>query len=158
MGSKLWDRWLHRLLVTVLVLPLTVFAETGGESAAGETEVVVYKSASCGCCSSWVDYLSDNGFKVQSHDVEDLQSVKAQFGLKDPRLMSCHTAVVGGYVVEGHVPADDIRRLLAQRPDVVGITAPGMPQLSPGMFSLEPEGYDVLSFDDAGETAVFSSY
>jgi hypothetical protein len=158
MRLKSLSRWLRWISAAALVLPFTVLAQTEGESAANETEVVVYKSATCGCCSGWVDYLRDNGFAVQSHDVDDLTSIKAQHGLNDPRLMSCHTAVVDGYLVEGHVPVDDIRRLLKERPDVVGITAPGMPQLSPGMFSLEPQGYDVLSFDDAGETAVYSRY
>jgi hypothetical protein len=72
--------------------------------------------------------------------------------------MSCHTAIVDGYIVEGHVPADDIWRLLSERPAVTGISAPGMPQLSPGMNSIEPQGYDVLSFDRQGQVELFSRY
>ena len=121
-------------------------------------EITVYKTASCSCCNGWVDYLRTQGFKVMRHDVEDVEPIKAQHGLTDPQLKSCHTAIVDGYVVEGHVPANDIWRLLSERPDVVGITAPGMPPMSPGMKSLEPEGYNVLSFDAQGATRVYSRY
>lgn len=125
----------------------------------GQAETVtVYKTPTCGCCSAWVDYLRDEGFEVEAHNLTDLTDVRAQHGLTDRRLMSCHTAVVGGYVVEGHVPVDDIRRLLNERPDVVGITAPGMPQLSPGMASRIPQDYDVLSFDKRGRIERFSRY
>lgn len=126
--------------------------------AAQAETVTVYKTPTCGCCSGWVDYLRDNGFDVETHDLTDLSAVRAQHGLNDRRLMSCHTAVVGGYVVEGHVPVDDIRRLLSERPNVVGITAPGMPQLSPGMASRIPKDYDVLSFDKHGRIELFSRY
>lgn len=121
-------------------------------------QVTVYKTPTCGCCSAWVGYLKDNGFTVTSYDLNDLTEVKAKHGLTDPRLKSCHTAIVDGYVVEGHVPVDDIRRLLNDKPDVVGITAPGMPQMSPGMMSLVPQGYDVLSFDKRGKIELFSRY
>jgi len=121
-------------------------------------EITVYKNASCGCCGGWVDYLKTRGFRVEVHDVTDLDSIKAEHGLTDPALKSCHTAIVDGYVVEGHVPADDIWRLLSERPEVVGITAPGMPPMSPGMGSIEPKGYDVLSFDAGGTSSVYSRY
>lgn len=133
-------------------------AETDAVQRLFNPAVTVYKTPTCGCCSAWVDYLRAEGFEVTTHDLPDLGEVKRQHGLTDPRLASCHTALVGGYVVEGHVPAADIRRLLEQRPPVVGLTAPGMPQLSPGMMSIEPKGYDVLSFDAAGKVAVFSRY
>ena len=120
--------------------------------------ITVYKTPTCGCCSAWVDYLKQNGFRVRSYDLNDLTAVKAKHGLTDPRLASCHTAIVDGYVVEGHVPADDIWRLLNKKPDIIGITAPGMPQLSPGMNSIEPKGYDVLSFDKNGHVELFSRY
>ncbi len=126
-------------------------------TAAGES-IVVYKSPTCGCCTGWVEYLRDNGFSVETHDVTDMEAVRANYGVTNPRLKSCHTALVGGYVVEGHVPADDVRRLLSERPEVVGITAPGMPQMSPGMASIVPKGYDVLSFDAEGNVELFSRY
>lgn len=140
--------------LAVIVLLISFSAS----SADPEKTVTVYKSPTCGCCNGWVDYLRDNGFDVQTHDTDKLADLKAQLGLTDGRLMSCHTAVIDGYLVEGHVPVDDIRRLLSEKPEVVGITAPGMPQMSPGMNSLEPKGYDVLSFDKGGKVKVFSSY
>lgn len=121
-------------------------------------KITVYKTPTCGCCAAWVDYLKDNGFSVTAHDLDNLDAVKARHGLTDPRLRSCHTAVVDGYVVEGHVPAADIWRLLDKKPKITGISAPGMPQLSPGMASLEPRGYDVLSFDADGNIGLFSRY
>jgi len=130
----------------------------GAVAAEPANTITVYKTPTCGCCTGWVDYLRDNGFQVEAHDMQSLEQTRARLGLTDPRLMSCHTAVIDGYVVEGHVPANDIRRLLSERPDVVGITAPGMPQMSPGMFSIEPKDYDVLSFDDEGNVGLFSRY
>ncbi len=121
-------------------------------------EITVWKSSSCGCCQGWVDYLEDNGFEVTVQHSDALGEIKRNLGITDPALHSCHTAKVGNYLVEGHVPVDDIRRLLAERPDILGLTAPGMPQDSPGMNSLEPRGYDVLQFDRDQRTAVFSSY
>ena len=120
-------------------------------------EITVYKSPSCGCCHKWADYLKANGFKVISHDLQDLSPIKAKYGIT-PQLQSCHTAIVDGYAIEGHVPANDIWRLLNERPDVSGLTAPGMPQQSPGMNSIEPHDYDVLSFDQQGQVTVYSRY
>jgi len=146
---------MYRLLGLAAVF-LLFSTGTGAAEPAGT--ITVYKSPTCGCCNGWVDYLRDNGFNVETHNTDKLTDLKAKLGLTDGRLMSCHTAVVDGYLVEGHVPVDDIRRLLSEKPDVVGITAPGMPQMSPGMNSLEPRGYDVLSFDKSGSVKVFSSY
>ncbi len=120
--------------------------------------VVVYKSPTCGCCAGWVDYLRDNGFSVETHDTDLLSAIKAELGLTDNRLKSCHTAVIDGYIVEGHVPVNDIERLVIEKPDILGIAAPGMPQMSPGMSSLVPKDYDVLSFDEAGNIKLFSRY
>ena len=160
MKSKRAQTVSRRRFLAVATLGLCAPAVVLGVATAstGETLVTVYKSPTCGCCQGWVDYLRDEGFQVQTHDVADLNPIKARVGLADPSLASCHTALVDGYVVEGHVPADDIRRLLRERPPIVGITAPGMPQLSPGMMSREPKGYDVLSFDERGEVAVFSRH
>ena len=123
-----------------------------------EPTITVWKSASCGCCQKWVDYLQDEGFEVTAHNVDDVVSIKRKLGMTDPALFSCHTAKVGGYIIEGHVPASDIRRLLNEHPKLMGLTAPGMPQMSPGMFSIEPKGYDVLQFNAKLETSVYSSY
>ncbi len=138
----------------LLVLSATVSAETVPEQ---HPEITVYKSPTCGCCQAWADYLQDEGFRVTVHDRHDLSDLKTRHGI-EPHLQSCHTAEIDGYVIEGHVPADDILRLLAERPAVTGLTAPGMPMDSPGMNSIEPRGYDVLSFDDQGKVSVYSRY
>ena len=128
-----------------------------GESAAGATPIAikVYKTPQCGCCKKWVDHLAKNGFQVESVDMPDLAMVKQKYGVK-PEHEACHTAVVGDYVVEGHVPADVIKRLLEERPAVVGIAVPGMPAGSPGMEGAMKERYDVLTFDRAGRSRVYA--
>lgn len=149
---------MNRFLLTGTVLSaLLIVAFTTPRFAYAE-KVTVYKTRTCGCCNGWVDHLRNNGFDVETRDLENLAGIKSQHGLTDPRLMSCHTAIVDGYVVEGHVPAADIYRLLEEKPDIVGLTAPGMPQLSPGMHSEVPKDYDVLSFDEQGQVKVFSRY
>lgn len=121
--------------------------------------VDVYKSPTCGCCSKWIDYMRANGFTVRTTDVGDLSKIKSARGVPDAA-QSCHTAIVEGYVVEGHVPAADVRRLLKEKPAVVGIAAPGMPVGSPGMETpyVKPDKYDVVSFDKKGATTVFAKH
>lgn len=152
---------MHKISTLFLVVVLsTPFIPAQAEQinrTSGQT-ITVYKTPTCGCCAHWVDYLKDNGFRVEAHDLNDLDPIKAKYGLTNPRLKSCHTAIVDGYVVEGHVPVDDIWRLLEEKPAVVGITAPGMPRMSPGMMSLEPKGYDVYSFDADNQSELFSRY
>jgi len=122
-------------------------------------EITVYKTPTCGCCAEWVTYLKDEGFNVTAIDHDDLDPIRAELGLSDPKLQSCHTAVVDGYIVEGHVPANDIKRLLREKPQhIKGITAPGMPMMSPGMASRTPKDYDVLSFSESGVTKIYSKY
>ncbi|MFQ5569114.1 MAG: DUF411 domain-containing protein [Rhodothermales bacterium] len=121
-----------------------------------ETEtVVVYKSPTCGCCGKWVDHMREAGFEVEVHDLDNLSTVKATHGVL-PKVASCHTALVGGYVVEGHVPATYVKKLLEERPAVTGIAVPGMPMGSPGMEGPTSVDYDVLTFDKTGKTAVFA--
>ncbi len=141
----------------VAFFPVAGSTEPVGPQKQLATPITVYKSPSCGCCAGWVDYLRAEGFRVTVVDQYDIEGVKAKHGI-GPSLRSCHTAIVDDYVIEGHVPANDIWRLLTERPDVTGLTAPGMPQMSPGMLSIEPRGYDVLTFDEEGETTVFSRY
>lgn len=114
----------------------------------------VWKTPACGCCTVWVDHMRDAGFTVETEDLRDLSEIKARLGV-GWELSSCHTAVVDGYVVEGHVPASVVRRLLEERPQVVGIAVPGMPIGSPGMEGPNPEIYDVLTFDREGRTALY---
>jgi hypothetical protein len=121
--------------------------------------VEVYKDPACGCCSLWMAHLRDHGFTVLTATSTDVAAVKTRHGVP-PEVYSCHTAIVDGYIVEGHVPADDIRRLLAERPQVAGIAVPGMPIGSPGMEmpGTVSEPYDVLAFDQAGNTQVFARH
>jgi hypothetical protein len=121
-------------------------------------EMTVYKTPTCGCCGKWIDHLRESGFTVITKEMSNLGGVKAENGV--PReLSSCHTGVVDGYVIEGHVPADIILRLLKERPDVKGIAVPGMPVGSPGMEvpSGEIQPYTIMTFDEAGNTEVFAT-
>ncbi len=118
-------------------------------------EATVYKTASCGCCKKWIQHLHDNGFKVTAHDVKDVTPIKTENKVP-AKLASCHTALIGGYVIEGHVPADLIHRLLKERPAVKGLAVPDMPVGSPGMEGMFSQDYDVLTFDDQGATTVFA--
>jgi hypothetical protein len=129
------------------------------DAPAGEGKLVVYKSPSCGCCGAWVDHVREAGFEVEVHDVMNVYPIKEQHGLPG-HLGSCHTTLVDGYVVEGHVPAADIRRLLAERPAVAGIAVPGMPTGSPGMEvpGGRTDPYDVIAFTRDGKVSVFASH
>ena len=126
-------------------------------AAQAGTPIEVYKNPSCGCCRGWVKHMEANGFKAKLTDTSDMATIKKQHGV-DAKLQSCHTAVVAGYVVEGHVPASDVRRLLKEKPKVVGLTIPGMPQSAPGMDGKPFQPYEVLSFDATGKTAVFAKH
>ncbi|MGO4302557.1 DUF411 domain-containing protein [Cupriavidus sp. RAF12] len=118
----------------------------------------VYKSPTCGCCEDWVKHLRTNGFAVTTHDVEDTGVYRARYGMPD-RFGSCHTGVIGGYALEGHVPAADIRKLLATKPKAVGLAVPGMPAGSPGMeMGPRKDPFDVLLVKSDGAASVFSSY
>jgi hypothetical protein len=118
--------------------------------------ITVYRSPTCGCCKSWEDHLSANGFTVKDVPQNDLSEIKAESGVA-ARLVSCHTALVGGYVIEGHVPAADIQRLLREKPKIVGLSAPGMPGGAPGMDT-NHDPYEVLTFDARGNTTVWAKH
>ena len=128
-------------------------------TAAPLPKVTVYKTSSCGCCRLWVDHMRKNGFDVQAMDVSsgDVRAVSKAAGLKDADT-SCHTAKIGNYTVEGHVPADDIKRLLKEKPAIAGLSAPGMPQGSPGMEQGTTEPYDVIAFTKDGRSTVFAKH
>ncbi len=138
--------------------PLTAPAVQGlaAPAAPGVLPVItVYKSPSCGCCTLWVDHVKEAGFEVVVNDIHDLSEIKAGAGVP-ARLQSCHTAIVDGYALEGHVPADLIQRMLAERPAVAGLAVPGMPMGSPGMEGPRKDPYDVVTFDAKGETTVYA--
>jgi hypothetical protein len=121
-------------------------------------DIVVYKSPTCGCCDSWIEHVRAAGFRVVARDTADVGAVKRRLGVL-PSLESCHTAVLHGYVIEGHVPADDILRLLEERPAIVGLAVAGMPAGSPGMEATRPHvSYDVVAFDAKGRTSVFARH
>lgn len=140
---------------------LAVTACSGGGSAqagqvvASNDTVVVYKTPTCGCCGAWVDHVREQGFPVVTHDLDDLSDIKRDLGVPAGRI-SCHTATVRGYTIEGHVPADLIRRMLDEQPAIRGLAVPGMPMGSPGMEGLIKQDYDVLAFDSAGAVTVYA--
>jgi hypothetical protein len=127
-------------------------------SAVAGPAITVYKSATCGCCALWVKHLEEAGFDVTVMETEALQAIKVEHGVGD-HLASCHTALIDGYVVEGHVPADDITSMLASRPDIVGLAVPGMIIGTPGMeIAGQPaQPYQVLAFDREGRTTVYAN-
>jgi|SRR5688500_15432361 len=131
---------------------------TPAAAATSATRMVVYKTPTCGCCRAWVDHMQAAGFAVEVHDLPDVSAIKREHGVP-AHLGSCHTAIVGGYVVEGHVPAATIRRLLAERPQIAGIAVPGMPIGSPGMESGSTrQPYDVIAFTPEGRQSLFESH
>jgi hypothetical protein len=161
MVSLLRRRGAASLLVLALLLGAGSLFVSGARVRAAQQalpEVLVYKTPTCGCCGKWVEHLRANGFEVKVVEREDLGDIRREWRV--PRtLASCHTARVGRYVIEGHVPAADIRRLLASQPRVDGLSVPGMPIGSPGMEQGGAvEAYDVLAFNAAGESTVFASH
>ncbi len=125
-------------------------------ATADPTSMTVYKTASCGCCNGWIDHMRANGFEVTTRDVQqsELSRVKSHYRVPE-KLHSCHTAVIEGYVVEGHVPAHIVSRFLRERPLVTGISAPGMPAASPGMDVPSGGPYDVVIFDADGGARLY---
>jgi hypothetical protein len=128
---------------------------TGATSGAGT--ITVYKSPTCGCCGKWVEHLRSNGFAVTVNETDKVDAMREKSGVP-AALGACHTALVDGYVVEGHVPAVDIRKLLAERPKALGLAVPGMPMGSPGMDAAHGDAYEVLLFQADGSTRVFHAY
>ena len=150
------------LLGITIVLAATTSGWTpaNAQEAASGTAIDVYKTPTCGCCVIWVEHLREHGFSVTVTDVPNVTPLKQRLGIR-PELSSCHTAIVGDYAIEGHVPASDIQRLLREGPRVAGLAVPGMPLGSPGMEMPDPsrhERYDVLAFDDEGKTEVWATH
>lgn len=126
-------------------------------ASAASQAIDVYKSATCGCCEEWVKHLRANGLQVNAHNLANPSDMRETMGMPD-RLGSCHTAVVGGYAIEGHVPAADIKRLLAEKPKAKGLAVPAMPPGSPGMEGPVRMPYDVLLVRKDGTTMVYKHY
>ncbi len=146
-----------KLVLGLLLAPILVVGGFTAESIAAE--VIMYKNLSCGCCGAWAKHMRGAGFVVKEMPREDMAAVKEKYGISAD-LASCHTAIVDGYVIEGHVPASDVQRLLQERPQIVGLTAPGMPMQSPGMQAegMPPKHYSVLAFDKQGKVKVYHRY
>lgn len=141
-----------------LVLALSSVLGAGLSTAVAAGEMVdVYKSPNCGCCGKWVDHLKAAGFEVRTHEVNDVPGTRKRLGMPD-RLGSCHTAKVAGYVVEGHVPAADIERLIKEKPKALGLAVPSMPPGSPGMESPRPVPYETLLVNQDGSTSVYAKH
>ena len=149
-----------QLMRAVMGLTVVSLLGVGGVLAQPKPRVDVYKDPTCGCCSKWMEHLRAQGFETKTIDVADIEQIKKTHRVPGTA-RSCHTGVVGGYGIEGHVPAADIRRLLKQRPaGVIGLAVPGMPLGSPGMEvpGGRTQPYNVLAFDKAGHTTVFASH
>jgi hypothetical protein len=145
-----------RWIAAPLALAAAIVQVQASRAQTAAPTITVYKSPTCGCCSKWIEHMRSHGFEVKSMDVEDITSVKTANGVP-PEAASCHTALVGGYVLEGHVPADSVKRLLREKPKVAGLAVPGMPVGSPGMEvpGGQVEHFDVVSFARGGATTVF---
>ena len=149
---------MRRFALTFATLLLLVPA-VGTTAQNRQLAVEVYKDPACGCCSKWIDHLRSHGFTARAIDTDKMDQIKTSRGV--PRqARSCHTAIVGGYVVEGHVPAADIQRLLKERPAILGIAVPGMPIGSPGMEvpGMKAQPFDVIAFSKDGSIRVFASH
>ncbi len=150
----------RRVLAALPLLAGAALATPGLVRAADATPLEVWKDPHCGCCHDWITHMNANGFSTTVHDTGN-NAVRARLGLP-PKLGSCHTALVGGYLIEGHVPASDVRALLQQKPKALGLTVPGMPVGSPGMdgavYGNRRDPFDVLLVAHDGSTRVFKSY
>lgn len=135
-----------------------LFGVASAETPQALPTVTVYKDPNCGCCSLWVRHMEQAGFTVTAHNTPDMPAIRAKYGVP-PHVQSCHLGIVNGYLLEGHVPADDVKRMLVERPKVKGIAVPGMPVGSPGMEQGNVRhAYSVLTFDEAGRTTVFARH
>ena len=145
------------LLASFLGLMLATSSQASDDTGLAR-DIMVYKNPQCGCCGKWVSYLEDNGYNVTTENTNDTHAVKQRLGVPG-QLASCHTAIIDGYVIEGHVTHQDIERLLLMRPDVKGIAVPGMPIGTPGMeMGSTVESYNVVSFDENGKMTIFAQH
>jgi hypothetical protein len=138
------------------IASLTLLAISSPSQSSGPL-VTVFKTPTCGCCGKWVEHLKANGFTVKVQEVNDTSAYERQHRVPGT-MVSCHPAVVNGYTIEGHVPAPDIKRLLNERPKVVGLAVPGMPVGSPGLEAAHSEAFSVFVFDEGGHASVYARY
>ena len=144
----------------ILVISVYVGFNLSNKNAVADTQmkdILVYKSPTCGCCKKWVQHLESEGFNVTTKNMSNMNPIKNEIGVKR-QFQSCHTAKIGKYFIEGHVPAKDIKKLLKDKPDIKGLAVPGMPMGSPGMEGHRKDNYDVVAIDKSNEGTVYSSY
>jgi len=150
-----------RVLNIFLAIGLLVFnagIKAENLSAGKPVDIVVYRSPTCDCCGKWLEHLKKNNFNVKNIVTDDVQAIKNKYGVSEA-MASCHTAIVDGYVIEGHVPANDVMTLLKTKPKIVGIAVPGMPSGTPGMeMGDRKDSYNVMSFDKENHYEIFNSY
>lgn len=149
MSNFINNRYIRLLAVWVIAVVAVILltTETSIAATSDALKITVYRDPACGCCGNWMNHLTTQGFEPKNVVTADMDALKQQYGVPND-LASCHTAIINGYVIEGHVPAADIKRLIAQKLDVTGIAVPGMPNGSPGMESEDaPEPFTVFSFD-----------
>ncbi|OCQ90445.1 CopG family transcriptional regulator [Nostoc sp. MBR 210] len=129
------------------------------ESYSGKQEIIVYRSPSCSCCGDWLEHIQKHGFKIkQDIKTDEIEAIKQKYNLP-PEFASCHTAIIDGYVMEGHVPADDIKRFLKQKPQLAGLAVPAMPVGTPGMeMGDTKQPFSVVAFNKNGDVQVFNRY
>ena len=147
--SKRWAIWVGSLVAVLGVLVLLLTQQSVA------ADIVVYKSPTCGCCGKWVEHMEKAGFSVDVENLRDVAPIKRELGVPG-RMQSCHTAKVGDYFVEGHVPADLVKQLLADKPDIKGLTVPGMPMGSPGMEGPRKDPYNVIAIEKDGRARVYA--
>lgn len=145
----------RRQFFAMALVPIATMMKIG--AAVAQPAVTVFKVKTCGCCGKWVEHLRTNGFDVKVQEVSDNSEYRHRYGVPD-KLQSCHTAIVDGYAIEGHVPASDIQRFLRERPKAKGLAVPNMPAGSPGMEGSGSEAYSVFIFDDQGRSSVYQNY
>ena len=146
------------IFLTIGLLVFNASIEAKPITAGKPVDIVVYRSPTCDCCGKWLEHLKKNNFKVSDIVTNDVQAIKKKYGVSDA-MASCHTAIVDGYVIEGHVPANDIMTLLKTKPKIAGIAVPGMPSGTPGMeMGDRKDAYNVMSFDKNNHYEVFHSY
>jgi hypothetical protein len=141
-------------LTTIVTLSLMAVSSPSQQENA---QITVYKDRTCSCCMNWVAHLRANGFKVDVHEVDGTGPYQKKYHVP-ANLVSCHTAVVDGYTLEGHVPAREIKKLLEEHPKILGLSVPGMPVGSPGMEGSRSQAYSVFAFDAGGQSTIFASY
>ena len=146
------------ILLCIIFYMLSGTFNSGSYSTQSSPNIIVYKGAACNCCDDWIDHLEDHDFIVDTQNKDNMNLAKLQLGGVPRNLQSCHTAKVGGYIVEGHVHAEQIIKMLKEKPLIKGLTVPGMPIGSPGMEGFRNEPYDVLAFNEDGSFTVYASY